>query len=67
MNIDRIPKTQKDLRNAYLMNTVKIKPSSKPNSKNNDVFTPLMQYMKDTQKNIMKKKYSAKRAPGTKT
>ena len=53
------------------MNSLKIKPNSKGQhmkSPVNDVFSPLMQYMKDAQKPIIKKnKYSAKRAPGTKT
>ena len=52
------------------MNSLKIKPNSKGHNMKSpltDVFSPLMQYMKDAQKPIVKKKYSAKRAPGTKT
>ena len=67
VSIDKsYPKTQKEIRNAYLMNTVKIKPSSKPHSKN-AVFTPLMQYMKDTKPIVAKKKISSKRGSGVKT
>ena len=50
------------------MNQLKLKPNSKGHHHHmkNDVFSPIMQYMKDV-KPIIKKKQSAKRGPGTKT
>ena len=60
------PKTGKEIKSQYLMNAaVKIKPSSK-GARASEVFSPLMQYMKDA-KPVTKKKYSAKRQNGFKT
>ena len=62
------PKTVKDKKNNNLISSVKIKPNSKGPTEKNDYLTPLMKYMADAQKHqIIKKKHSAKRAPGTKT
>lgn len=61
------PKTVKDRKNNNLISSVKIKPNSKGLSDKNEYFTPLMKYMSDAQKQIFKKKHSAKRAPGIKT
>ena len=65
MNATSYPKTGKEIKSHYLMNTVKIKPNSK-GARATEAFSPLMQYMKDA-KPIAKKKYSAKRQNGFKT
>ena len=48
------------------MTSLKLKPSAKAHHMKNDVFSPIMQYMKDV-KPIIKKKQSSKRATATKT